>query len=96
VFSEQTQIYFIGWALFYEPIFTCLGRTIGQKVMGLKVIKLSDMKRDNSYTNISIFQAFARFILKILLGWVSLLTIHSNSYGQAIHDIAADSVMVLD
>lgn len=95
---ENSNIKFllIAMAVFYEPIFTSLNKTLGQKLMGLKVIKLSNMLKDNSYANISIVHAIARFTSKVLLGWLSLLTIHSNDYGQAIHDRVADSVMVLD
>jgi hypothetical protein len=43
---------------------------------------------------IGIFPSFIRYILKTLLGWISFLTISSNSEKRAIHDIASGSVMV--
>jgi uncharacterized RDD family membrane protein YckC len=39
-------------------------------------------------------QAFFRYVLKISLGWISFLTMHSNSQRRAIHDFAAGSVMI--
>ena len=48
-----------------------------------------------SYTKkINILQALIRYILKVGLGWISFLTIHSNKERRAIHDFAAGSVMI--
>lgn len=87
-----------GWCFvgvwLYEPLFTALGRTLGQVVMGLRVRRLSDLQKETSQRPISFPASILRYALKVLLGWISLLTIHSDRYGQAIHDKAANSVMV--
>lgn len=79
----------------YEPVFTSIKQTLGQYLMGIRVNRLSGLRNGNPQRPISIPASFVRFVLKVLLGWVSLLTIHSDQYGQAIHDKAANSVMVL-
>ena len=87
-----------GWCFvgvwLYEPLFTSIGRTLGQVVMGLQVRRLSDLKNGARLRGISIPASVLRFLLKCALGWISLLTIHSDRYGQAIHDKAANSVML--
>ena len=79
--------------IFYEPIFVTLGGTIGQRIMGLKLIKSSSYKRYGNELNIHILNSFLRYFAKLLLGWISLLTIHSDKYGQAIHDKIGNSIM---
>ncbi len=79
---------------FYEPVFTSFNRTFGQMIMGLEVRRMADLQNRVDPRPISFPAAIIRFIVKILLGWLSLLTIHSSRYGQAIHDNASDSVMI--
>lgn len=78
----------------YEPIMTSVGQTLGQLMMGLRVRQAESINSENSPKNINIFASIIRYITKLLLGWISLVTIHSNTYGQAIHDQVASSVMV--
>ncbi len=85
---------FLG-VLLYEPVLVAFNRTIGQAVVGLQVRRLSDLKNGVQLRPISIFASLARYVVKGLLGWISLLTIHSDRYGQAIHDKVASSVMVI-
>ena len=82
--------------LLYEPIFTSLNRTLGQKMMGLRVRSFSTLKNSKESKNINIVWSMLRFLIKSILGWLSLLTIHSNTYGKAIHDSIANSVMTLE
>ena len=81
--------------LLYEPIFVTINRTVGQKIMGLRVIKFSEFVSSGNRININIANSFVRFMGKITLGWISLLTIHSNEYGQAIHDKLGNSIMTI-
>ena len=82
--------------ILYEPIFVSLSRTLGQKFMGLHVRKFSLMEDGNQEANINIFFSIIRFLAKIFLGWVSLLTIHGDDYGRAIHDKLGGSVMTIE
>lgn len=80
----------------YEPIMIALDRTIGQRIMGLRVRNYTKYIDEDTPKNINIVYSLIRYLAKILLGWVSLLTIHSNTYGQAIHDKVGNSVMTFE
>jgi uncharacterized RDD family membrane protein YckC len=82
-------VLFVFLFIAYEPICTSLGFTVGNYIKGIRVKKESDSTR-----KINIFQAIIRYILKIALGWVSFITIHSNPKRQALHDLAVGSVMI--
>lgn len=73
----------------YEPLCMTLGSTLGNFIKGIRVRKDSDSTR-----RINIFQAIIRYPVKVLLGWVSFLTINSNPKRRAIHDLASGSVMI--
>ena len=66
-----------------------LGGTIGNRVLKLRVLKHNT---DNE--KINLLHAYIRFTVKILLGWLSFITIHMNSENRAIHDFASNSVMI--
>lgn len=76
--------------LVYEPLCVAMGCTIGNYIIGLRV-------RDNKNIaeRIDILRAVIRYAVKVSLGWISFITIHSNSKRRAIHDMAAGSVMIL-
>ena len=73
----------------YEPFCMTLGSTLGNYLKGIRVRKNSD-----STKRINIFQAIIRYPVKVLLGWVSFLTINSNPKRRAIHDLVSGSVMI--
>ena len=73
----------------YEPLCTSLACTLGNYIKGIRVRKYSDHSK-----RINIFQAIIRYMVKILLGWISFLTINSNPQKRAIHDFVAGSVMI--
>jgi|JI7StandDraft_1071085.scaffolds.fasta_scaffold13535_8 uncharacterized RDD family membrane protein YckC len=76
--------------ILYDPILTSyLGGTIGHIVMGIRVKRESDEQK-----NIQFPLAILRYIVKALLGWISLLTINGNKKGKAIHDLLVGSVVV--
>jgi len=77
-------------AFFYDPLGTSLfGCTFGHRFIKLRV---RDVKNENK--NISFPRALLRFVLKSLLGWISLFTVQSNDKRLAIHDSAVGSVVV--
>ena len=84
----RIALFFGLWAV-YEPLCTTLGGTLGNQLKGIRVRRHADTDR-----NINFFQAFVRYILKISLGWISFLTIHTNAERRAIHDLVAQSVMI--
>lgn len=80
---------FIGLWFVYEPLCTSMGATIGNYFKGIRV------RRFNKTSKRILFPlAVIRYALKLFLGWVSFLTIHSNKERRAIHDFASGSVMI--
>ena len=73
----------------YEPTFIAFTNgTIGNRLMGLQVKQFNvEGKRLN------IIQSYVRFIAKLLLGWLSFLTVHANAQKRAMHDMVCNSVM---
>jgi uncharacterized RDD family membrane protein YckC len=86
---ESIKIVFIILLVAYEPICMSLGCTLGNFVKGIRVRNHQDTTK-----RISILPAILRYIVKIALGWISFLTIHSDDKRRAIHDMAAGSVMI--
>ena len=84
----RIAMFFGLWAV-YEPLCTSLGYTIGNLAKGIRVRSSSNMAN-----KINFFQAFIRYMLKMGLGWLSFLTIHTNNQKRAIHDLAVGSVMI--
>jgi len=72
----------------YEPIFTSRFCTIGQKLAGIRIRKVSNFEK------ISIPAAYARIIVKIILGILSLFAISFTKDRRAIHDFAAGTIVV--
>ncbi|MFI1771506.1 RDD family protein [Thalassobellus citreus] len=80
---------FIFIFLIYEPILvTLFGASVGHFFNDIVVKKEKDETK-----NINFPIAVIRFIIKALLGWLSLLTIHGDKKGQAIHDRFAKSIV---
>ena len=80
---------FAGIFVIYEPLCMSLGCTAGNYLKGIRVRQHADTRK-----RINILQAIIRYPIKVLLGWVSFLTIHSNPERRAIHDLASGSVMI--
>jgi hypothetical protein len=80
---------FVGLWGVYEPVCTSLGCTVGNYLKNIRVRKHGDTGK-----RINLLQAFIRYVLKITLGWISFLSIHANKERRAIHDYAAQSVMI--
>jgi uncharacterized RDD family membrane protein YckC len=74
----------------YEPLCTSLVCTVGQKITGVRV------RKRFLHENISIPAAYLRIILKILLGFISFITILFTKDKRAIHDFAVGSVVIFN
>jgi uncharacterized RDD family membrane protein YckC len=81
-------LFFGLWAV-YEPLCTTLGCTLGNYMKGIRVRRYT-----NESKRINFFAAFVRYCIKMLLGWISFLSIHFNPERRAIHDYVVGSVMV--
>ncbi|HEY6871452.1 MAG TPA: RDD family protein [Geobacteraceae bacterium] len=73
----------------YEPILTSQFCTLGQKITGIRV------RTVNNYKNISIPAAYLRIVIKIFLGFISLLSIPVTKDRRAIHDFASGSIVIM-
>ncbi|MBI1183127.1 RDD family protein [bacterium] len=81
---------FIFIFLLYDPLFTSLfAGTIGHMIMNIQVKQSS-----NTEKNIRFPLAIIRYLIKFLLGWISLLTVGSDKKHLAIHDIVISSVVL--
>jgi len=81
-------LFFGIWGI-YEPVCMVLGSTIGNYIVGIRVRQYTDTNR-----RINLFQAFGRYVLKMLLGWLAFIAIHFNKERRALHDLAVKSVMI--
>jgi RDD family len=80
---------FVGlWAI-YEPVCTSIGCTLGNYLKNIRVRQNGDSSK-----RINILRALLRYVIKIGLGWISFLTMHTNRERRAIHDFVAGSVMI--
>jgi len=84
----RVALFFGIWGV-YEPVCMTRGCTLGNYVIGLRARQFQDDTK-----KVSIIQAYVRYIVKVLLGWLSFLTINTNKQRRAIHDIAASTVMI--
>lgn len=74
----------------YDPFMTSVfGATLGHRSMGIRVRRVSDHDKKISFP-----LALVRYVVKALLGWLSLLTVGSNKHKLAIHDMAVGSVVL--
>jgi uncharacterized RDD family membrane protein YckC len=75
-------------AVFYEPVLTSKFATIGQAVFKFRIREASSGEK------IGILKAYARLLIKFILGIISLFTIPNNKQRQAIHDKAVSTLAV--
>jgi len=80
---------FVGLLFVYEPLCMSIGFTLGNYIKGIRVRKNAD-----STKRINIFQAIIRYPIKLILGWISFLTIGADPKRRAIHDLVSGSVMI--
>ncbi|MGQ8338976.1 RDD family protein [Sunxiuqinia sp. A32] len=83
-------IAFVFIFLLYDPLLTSiLGGTIGHMIFGIRV-----KRETNQNKNILFPLAVIRYVIKVSLGWISLLTVSGNKKAKAIHDILVKSVVI--
>ncbi len=83
-------IAFVFIFVFYDPLFTSVfGGTIGHFLIGIRV------KRENDEMKNILFPfAIIRFLAKVSLGWISLLTVMGSKKRKAMHDKLVGSVVI--
>lgn len=79
----------LSMVLIYEPLCTSKLCTIGQMIMGIRVRRIS------TFDKISLIQAYARIVVKISFGFISLFTIILSEKKRAVHDFVSGSIVVV-
>lgn len=88
--ADKFRLALFGIAVLYDPLCNAiLGFTFGAFLFKFRVRNQADTSQ-----KLTFFAALKRFIVKTLLGWLSFVTIHSDSRRRAIHDRVADSVVI--
>lgn len=83
-------ILFVFIVILYEPLLVSLwGKTLGHHKMDICVRKEENLNQKIGFPN-----ALLRYTIKLLLGWLSFITITNSDKHQAIHDRMAKSVML--
>jgi uncharacterized RDD family membrane protein YckC len=80
---------FIVVFILYEPLLISFGATLGQLILSIRVKSFKDPLK-----KLPIHLALIRTAIKVLLGWLSFITITFNMNRRAIHDFISNSIMI--
>lgn len=90
---EIENIYFIitilVLAFSYEPFLTSHSMTIGQRIMKIRVAKVSMPSE-----RLSIGKAFLRSFFKLILGWITFVGMFFSYERRAFHDYIVSSIVI--
>lgn len=85
--SRAAGFLFLTALLLYEPVLVSFtGGTLGHYLTNLRVV-------DDRGGNVSLPKAFARMIIKGVLGWYSFVILAATRRNQAIHDLVTRSTV---
>jgi len=74
----------------YDPLFTSfLGGTIGHYMMGIRVKRVEDQSK-----NVILPMTMIRYVVKVFLGLISVLTVSGHPESRALHDRASNSIVI--
>ena len=86
---EYTGIVFMVFLVSLEPFFIAFtGSSIGQHFYNIEV------KNIKTGLRLGLIRSYIRFLIKIPMGILSLITVLSSKYHQGIHDLATNSIVV--
>ena len=77
----------------YEPIMVSFSQTIGQRFIGIRVVG-QKTEVDGDVQSIGLFSSIVRYIVKLILGVLSLVTINFDEQSRAIHDKLVRSIVI--
>jgi len=77
----------------YEPIMVSFSQTIGQRFIGIRVVE-QKTEENIEVKSIGLFRSIPRYIVKLILGVLSLVTINFDEQSRAIHDKLVRSIVV--
>ncbi len=78
----------MGMYFIYEPLLTSRACTLGQRMLGIRIRRMSDHER------ISVPKAFLRVFIKGLLGIYIIFTMPFSHGRRGLHDIVSGSVVI--
>lgn len=81
-------------AMIYDPLFTSTSRTLGQRMMNIRVVDHEALVNDGELRRINFFKALFRIFVKGILGIISFFSIHLNEEKRAIHDYISGSIVI--
>ena len=74
---------------FLEPgLVAFTGGTVGHHLLKIRITRMDGMR------NINILAATVRFVVKLLLGWLSFIFVLTTARHQAVHDLVARSMVI--
>ena len=79
----------LGAIFIYEPLCTALAVTLGQRVVGIRV------RRFDTGGRISLLHAYARIVVKVLLGFISFFSLPLTPGRRAFHDLASGAIVIM-
>ena len=77
----------------YEPIMVSFSQTIGQRFIGIRVVE-QKTEENVALRSIGLFRSILRYIVKLILGVLSLVTINFDEQSRAIHDKLVRSIVI--
>jgi uncharacterized RDD family membrane protein YckC len=77
----------------YEPIMVSFSQTIGQRFIGIRVVE-QKTEENTEVKSIGFLRSIARYIVKLILGVLSLVTINFDEQSRAIHDKFVRSIVI--
>ena len=87
--SFAKAMLFVVPVLVLDPVLVAFtGGTVGHHLMKIRITRL------DGTGNINILAASVRFIVKVLLGWLSFVFVLTTKKHQAVHDLVARSLVV--
>ena len=82
-------LFLVGPLLIMEPgLVAFTGGTIGHHLMKIRV------RKTKNANNINIAAATIRFVVKLFLGWLSLIMVLTTKKHQAVHDYLVGSIVI--
>jgi uncharacterized RDD family membrane protein YckC len=87
--NSVRAILFIVVFILYEPLLVTFGATIGQLILNLRVRNFK-----NPDQKLFVTLAIIRTLFKVILGWLSFITVTFNTNRRAIHDFVSNSIMI--
>lgn len=78
----------------YEPLLISIDRTLGQRIMKLKVVNKYIYTSSAEKKTLRLLSSFFRYYVKLSFGIISFFLFLFDDFGQTIHDKLSNSLVV--